>query len=107
MLQQSVEEGGEVGYWLLAGISGHVVLAPSGVYWILVHSRSPMTIAWAADAIGAFAVVRRRGAHSVLCEMSWQPDLEEAAVLRQALAIPIARPLWSESERPLRHGRAA
>ena len=74
---------------------------------VRLYDAAPGRAQEAADAIGAFAVIRRRGAHSVLCEMSWLPDAEEASVLRQALAIPIARAVWRESERLLRHGRAA
>ena len=58
-----------------------------------------MLVAWARAQLAAFSTIRRVGVNSLLAEMAFLPDEREAAVLRQALALPLSRAVWLNPER--------
>jgi len=58
-----------------------------------------MLVAWARAQLEAFSTIRRVGANSLLAEMAFLPDAGEAAVLRQALALPLSRAVWLNPDR--------
>ena len=53
-----------------------------------------MLVAWARAQLAIFSTIRRVGLNSLLVEMPYLPDEREAAVLRQALALPLSRAVW-------------
>ena len=101
MLRQSDSEDAEKGalrFWYIEGSSGHITVAPDGGFWISVGG-SPPFVAWAKAQLASFCKIRRTGANSLLAEMRRLPKADEAEVLRQALAIPLARALWRGAAR--------
>lgn len=99
-MQQSSDESGKgEPFWYIDGCNGYVTVSlDGGGYWIGLNG-SPMLVAWARAQLEAFSTIRRVGANSLLAEMAFLPDEREAAVLRQALALPLSRAVWLHPDR--------
>ena len=100
VLQQSSDESGKgEPFWYIDGGNGYVTVSPDGdSFWIGLRG-SPMLVAWARAQLAIFSTIRRVGANSLLAEMAFLPDEREAAVLRQALALPLSRAVWLHPDR--------